>query len=445
MFERLSDRLDSVIKKVTGRGRIREADIKLAMREVRVALLEADVQLGVARDFVRAVGARAVGREVLDSVSPRQQIVKIVHDELTTLLGSTSTELSPARAGRRRILMVGLQGSGKTTSAAKLALAVRESGRQPLLVAGDLKRPAAIEQLATLATQIDVPIHAESVASRPEHVARNGVQKAIANSYTDVIVDTAGRIQIDADLMDEVARVAEHVDPTDVLLVVDAMTGQEAVNVASEFNSRLSLTGLVLTKLDGDARGGALLSIRAATGVPVKYIGAGEKIEQLERFHPDRLASRILGMGDVVSLVEKAQATVDEEAAVRLEKKLRSATFDLSDFLEQIEQIENMGSLSQIMGMIPGFGKIANRADVQEALTGRRVDRLKAIILSMTPAERANPGIIDGSRRRRIAAGSGTAPRDVNQLLNQYFAMRKMMRQMASGRMPAIPGLGGLG
>lgn len=445
LLERLSERLDAVIKKVSGRGRIRESDIKAAMREVRVALLEADVQLRVARDFVRSVGERAVGREVLSSVSPRQQLIKIVHDELTTLLGGQASELAPAKAGGRRILMAGLQGSGKTTSAAKLALQIKESGRQPLLVACDLKRPAAIEQLQTLAGQIDAPIHSESVSSKPEHVARNGVRKADALGASDVIVDTAGRLQIDADLMDEVERIARQIDPTDVLLVVDAMTGQEAVNVASEFHRRLKLTGLVLTKLDGDARGGALLSIRAATGVPIKFIGSGEKIEPLERFHPDRLASRILGMGDVVTLVEKAQASIDAEAAARMEKKLRSASFDLTDFLEQIDQIENMGSLAQVANLIPGMSRLGDRGKIQEALSGRELDRTKAIILSMTPNERADPSIINGSRRRRIAAGSGTSPRDVNQLLNQFSTMRKMMRQIARGRMPNFPGFSPFG
>lgn len=442
MLERLSERLDAVIRKVSGRGRIRESDIKAAMRAVRVALLEADVQLKVARDFVAAVGERAVGGEVLSSVSPRQQIIKIVHDELTTLLGSATAELAPADAGTRRILVAGLQGSGKTTSAAKLALAIKEGGRQPLLVACDLKRPAAIDQLKTLADQIGVPTHAETVSSKPEHVARNGLQKASRLGCSDVIIDTAGRFQIDTELMDEVERIAKLVKPTDVLLVVDAMTGQEAVNVASEFDRRLKLTGLVLTKLDGDARGGALLSIRAATGVPIKYIGSGETIEPLERFHPDRLASRILGMGDVVTLVEKAQAQVDEESAARLEKKIRTATFDLADFLDQIDQIEKMGSLSQVMGMIPGLGRLAARGDMKNALEDNQLDRAKAIILSMTAGERTNPSIIDGSRRRRIAAGSGTLPRDVNRLLNQYSTMRKMFRQMAKGRMPNIPGLG---
>ncbi len=445
MLERLSERLDAVIKKVSGRGRIRESDIKAAMREVRVALLEADVQLRVARDFVRSVGERAVGREVLASVSPRQLLIKIVHDELTSLLGGEASEMAPPRSGGRRILMAGLQGSGKTTSAAKLALMIKESGRQPMLVACDLKRPAAIEQLQTLARQVDVPIHAESVDSKPEHVARNGVRKADTLGRSDVIVDTAGRLQIDSELMDEVERIASQIDPTDVLLVVDAMTGQEAVNVAAEFHRRLGLTGLILTKLDGDARGGALLSIRAATGVPIKFIGSGEKIEPLERFHPDRLASRILGMGDVVTLVEKAQANIDAETAARMEKKLRSASFDLTDFLEQIDQIENMGSLAQVASMIPGLSRLGDRGKLEEALSSREMDRTKAIILSMTPKERADPTIINGSRRRRIAAGSGTAPRDVNQLLNQFFTMRKMLRQMSRGRMPKIPGFSPFG
>ena len=444
LFERLTERLDSALKNMTGRGKIREADVDEAMREVRRALLEADVNFKVAREFSAAVRERAVGEVVLASVTPANQVVKIVQDELTDLLGGDTVELATADAGPTVIMVVGLQGSGKTTSAAKLALHVKKQGGRPLLAAADVKRPAAVEQLRALGEQIEVPVHHESLKSLPEHIARNAVDKARQGNHTAVIVDTAGRMQIDEELMAEVERMGKLTKPHEVLLVADAMTGQEAVNVVAAFNERVALTGLILTKMDGDARGGAALSIRAVTGVPVKFLTQSEKMEPLEVFHPDRLASRILGMGDVITLVEQAQEVIDEEAAQRLEEKVRQATFDLNDFLDQFSQIKKMGSLSQIMGMIPGMGKMVNSPEVQDALTEQNVARTEAIILSMTAQERSRPEVIDGSRRRRIAAGSGTQPRDVNQLLNQFKQMQKMMKMLSSGQMPNLPGMGGM-
>ncbi len=444
MFERLTERLDTALKKMVGRGKIRGSDIDDAMREVRRALLEADVNFKLAREFSASVRERAVGKEVLASVSPAQQVVKIVQDELTDLLGGDTVELAKADAPPTVIMVVGLQGSGKTTSAAKLALHLKKSGGRPLLAAADVKRPAAVAQLQTLGGQIEVPVHHESLKSLPEHIARNAVDKAKQGNHTAVIIDTAGRIQIDEEMMAEVERMGKLTKPHEVLLVADAMTGQEAVNVATAFNERVPLTGLILTKMDGDARGGAALSIRAVTGVPVKFLTQSEKVESLEVFHPDRLASRILGMGDVVTLVEQAQEVIDEEAARRLEEKIRQATFDLSDFLDQFNQIKKMGSLSQIMSMIPGMGKMMNDPDVQDAMTEKNIARTEAIILSMTPRERSLPELIDGSRRRRIAAGSGTEPRDVNQLLNQFKQMQKMMKMLSSGQMPNLPGMGGM-
>tara|TARA_Y100000590_G_scaffold455898_1_gene605386 strand:- start:1031 stop:2377 length:1347 start_codon:yes stop_codon:yes gene_type:complete len=443
MFERLSERLDAAFKQMTGRGKIREDDVDEAMREVRRALLEADVNFKVARDFINSVRERALGRDVIDSVSPSQQVVKIVNDELTNLLGEETVPLESPTDGLRIILMVGLQGSGKTTSSAKLALMLKNRGEKPLLAAADLKRPAAIRQLQTLSEQIGIDIHYESTDSTPEHVARNAVDKARHGAYNSVIIDTAGRIQLDEDLMIEIGRIGKLVSPNEVLFVADAMTGQEAVNVVSSFHEQLPLTGLILTKLDGDARGGAALSIRSVTGLPVKFIAQGEKIEPLEVFHPDRLASRILGMGDVVTLVEQAQEAMDQDVTERLEERMRKATFDLNDFLDQMEQVRKMGPLSQVLGMLPGMGKLAASSDVKDALDGDHMRRVEAIVLSMTPSERSQPAIIDGSRRRRIAQGSGTEPKDVNQLLNQFKQMQKMMKALSSGKMPNIPGMGG--
>ena len=443
MFERLTERLDAALRKITKRGVIRESDVDEAMREVRRALLEADVNFKVVKDFTAAIRERTLGRDVVDSVTPGQLVTKIVHDELTALLGTGSADLAKTPDGPTVILMVGLQGSGKTTSAAKLALFLKKQGGDPLLAAADVKRPAAVDQLVTLGGQIDVDVYREGPKSKADHIARNAADKAKAAGHSAVIVDTAGRLQIDDEMMDEVALLAKRTKPHEILFVADAMTGQEAVAVATEFGARIELTGLVLTKLDGDARGGGALSIRSVTGVPIKFMSSTERIEPLEVFHPDRLASRILGMGDVVTLVEKAQEVIDVESAAAMEEKFRKATFGLDDFLDQLDQVKRMGPLSRVLEMVPGMGKLAQNQDIAEALQGNEMARVEAIIRSMTPEERSYPEIIDGSRRRRIAAGSGTQPRDVNQLLNQFRQMRKMMKAFASGKMPDVPGMFG--
>ncbi len=422
---------------------MRESDVNEALREVRRALLEADVNFKVVKEFTASVREAALGKEVLESVTPGQLVIKIVHDELTRLLGSESAGLARSSEAPTVVLVVGLQGSGKTTSAAKLALQLKKNGERPLLAAADTKRPAAMEQLVTLGNQIDVATHREGPKSKAEHIARNAVDKARAGGLSHVIVDSAGRLQIDDDMMGEIQRVARQTKPDEVLFVADAMIGQEAVAVAAEFDKRVPLTGLVLAKLDGDARGGAALSIRSVTGVPIKFTTATEKLEPLEVFHPDRLASRILGMGDVVTFVEQAQEIIDEQAAIKLEKKIRKASFGLDDFLEQLEQVKKMGPLSKVLDMMPGMGKLARNQEVADALEGDQMKRVAAIIQSMTPYERANPEIINGSRRRRIARGSGTSPRDVNQLLNQFREVRKMMKALAGGKMPG--GMGAFG
>ncbi|MBM4436934.1 MAG: signal recognition particle protein [Actinobacteria bacterium] len=437
MFESLTDRLNGIFQKLGRRGRLSEADVDAALREVRLALLEADVNFKVARDFVARVRERAVGQEVVASVTPAQQVVKVVHDNLVTLLGGARVRLATAPSPPTVVLLVGLQGSGKTTTAAKLALAIHREEARPLLVAADTYRPAAVHQLVTLAQQVGVEIHAEGAKPSPLDIAANGVGEARRRGHTHVIVDTAGRQQLDADMMDEVEQIRNRVAPHETLLVVDAMTGQQAVAVAEAFHARAPLTGLILTKLDGDARGGAALSIRAVTGVPVKYVGLGEKIEPLEAFHPDRLASRILGMGDVVTLVERAQELVDEARARALHEKIRKATFGLDDFLEQLHQVQKMGPLSQVLGMIPGLGGMSNDPKVREALEGKALRHFEAIILSMTRGERANPASIDGRRRRRIALGSGTSVQEVNQLLKQFRQVQQLMQAASKGRIPA--------
>ena len=433
MFDALSSRLTDAFGRLGSKGRITEKDVDAALREVRMALLEADVNFRVAKDLIAAIKVRALGVDVLKSISPGQQVVKITHEELTAVLGGGVRKLEPGPTRPAKILMVGLNGSGKTTTSAKLARSLKQSGQQPMLVAADLARPAAIEQLKTLGEQIDVPVFESGAKGSPVDVARNGVKEASRIGSAWVIVDTAGRFQVDDDLMDELRRVKDKVEPDETLLVVDAMTGQEAVNVAETFNERIGLTGLVLTKLDGDARGGAALSITTVTGVPIKYVGTGERTDALDQFHPDRLASRILGMGDVVTLVEKAQESFDVDEAKKLEKKMRQATFDLEDFLGQLQSLRNMGPLSQVMDMLPGMGSLKGKmagADLDESHIGK----IEAIIRSMTPGERRRPEIINGSRRRRIAAGSGTAPQDINQLLNQFRQTQKMMKKMASGK-----------
>jgi signal recognition particle subunit SRP54 len=430
MFDNLSDRLRKTLGALTGRGRVSEADVDAAMREVRLALLEADVNYRVVKDFVSRVRERAVGAEILDSLTAGQQVVKIVHEELTALLssGDRTFHLSGSPAV---VALVGLQGSGKTTSAAKLARHVVKQGRQPILVAADPYRPAAADQLETLGRQLGLPVHRAPAGTPTLEIVRGGVETARRTGRDVVIVDTAGRLNIDQALMDEVRDVADAVRPVETLLVVDAMTGQEAVNVAQGFAAAVPLTGLVLTKIDGDARGGAALSIGAVTGLPVKFLGTGEKTDALEVFHPDRLAGRILGMGDIVSLVERAQETFDEKQAAKLEEKVRKATFTLEDMLDSMRQMQKMGPMGQVMSMIPGLGGYAK--DAQAAVDRGDLRRVEAIILSMTPRERRDPGVLNASRRRRIANGSGTSLPEVNRLVKQFGEMQKLMKQLSGG------------
>jgi signal recognition particle subunit SRP54 len=439
VFDTLSDRLRATLANLTGRGRVSEADVDTALREIRLSLLEADVNFKVVKDFVARVRERAVGAEILQSLTAGQQVVKIVNDELTALLGQCDRTFR-LHGNPAIIALVGLQGSGKTTSAAKLARHLVKQGRRPLLVAADPYRPAAADQLETLGRSLDIPVHRAPVGMPVVDIARGGVDAARRLVRDVVILDTAGRLTIDAELMAEISAVASAVKPVETLLVVDAMTGQEAVAVASAFKEAVPLTGLVLTKIDGDARGGAALSISAVTGLAVKFIGTGEKTDALEVFHPDRLAGRILGMGDVLSLVERAQEVVDEKQAARMEEKLRKAQFTLEDFLEQIQQVQKMGPMGQLMSMIPGMGGMANQA--QEAVDRGDLRRVEAIIRAMTPRERRDPTIINGSRRRRIAAGSGTATTDINRLIKQHAELQKLMKQLAGGgRRAAMSGL----
>ena len=433
MFEALTDRLTGVFNKLSGRGRITEADVEDALREVRRALLEADVNLRVVRDLQQSIRDRAVGNEVLQSVTPVQQIIKIVQEELTEVLGNEHRNLDAGDARPATILLVGLQGSGKTTTAAKLASNLVQQGQAVSLGAGDVRRPAAIEQLTALGKQISVPVYAEPGNSNAVAVAKSSLTAARdANAHWHIF-DTGGRLQVDDELMKELADVRKALNPAEVLLVVDAMTGQDAVNAAEEFHRQVPLTGLVLTKMDGDARGGAALSITSVTGLPVMFIGVGERMDALEPFHPDRLAGRILGMGDVVTLVEKAQQTIDEEKAQEMERKLRTASFDLNDFLDQMNQLRSMGGMSQVLDLVPGFSQMKGKVSA-DAFDEKQIKRVEAIVLSMTPEERQRPEIIGGSRRKRIARGSGTQTADVNRLLNQFGEMRKMMRQLSSGK-----------
>ena len=433
MFEALSEKLNAVFSGLGNKGRLTEKDVDEALRQVRMALLEADVNFRVAREFVAKIRERALNEEVLKSLSPGQQVVKITNEELTDLLGGGAKGLEPAQRPPSVALLVGLNGSGKTTMAAKLGRHLKQAGQLPVLVAADLQRPAAIEQLDTLGRQVEVAVYSADGATDTVKVARDGVNHAASLNASWTIVDTAGRFQVDDGLMSELESVKATVSPAETLLVVDAMTGQEAVSVAEEFHSRIGLTGLILTKLDGDARGGAALSIVAVTGLPVKFIGSGERVDALEQFYPDRLASRILGMGDMLTLVEKAEASFDEHQAIELEKKMRQATFDLEDFLTQLQQLKQMGPLGQVLEMIPGFSTARAQLPSEE-LSERQIQKVEALIRSMTPQERRNPEIIGGSRRRRIARGSGSAPQDVNRLLNQFRQMQKLMRQMSSGK-----------
>jgi signal recognition particle subunit SRP54 len=436
MFDTLTTKFDAIFKRLAGRGRLTEKDIDEALREVRVALLEADVNFRVARDFIARVRERAIGADILQSLSPGQQVIKVVHEELLQVLGEGQARLATAPSPPSVYMMVGLQGSGKTTTTAKLALHLRKAGGRPLLVAADVYRPAAVQQLVTLAKQIDVAVYEQGTDADPVDIAANGVRRARELGSTTVLLDTAGRLHIEEAMMQELVRIKERLSPQEVLLVVDAMTGQDAVRAAGDFHQQVGLTGLILSKLDGDARGGAALSIRAVTGVPVKFLGTGEKPDALELFHPDRLATRILGMGDVLTLIERAQETVDKQKAEQWEKKLRTASFTLEDFLDQLQQVKKMGPISQLLEMIPGISGMAKKLPAG-ALDDSQLKRVEAIIYSMTPVERKRPDILDGSRRRRIARGSGTSPADVNQLLNQFHQMQKMMKQygqMMSGK-----------
>ena len=429
MFEELSRKLETVLKQIRGQGRITPENISVMLREVRRVLLDADVNYRVAREFVEAVTRRAVGQEVLQSVTPGQMVVKIIHDELITLLGSSHQGITLSAVPPTVIMVAGLQGSGKTTFCAKLALQMSKQGRHPLLVAADIHRPAAVDQLVALGDTIGVPVHAPGPGVSAVDVARDGLDHARRGARDTVIVDTAGRLAIDEEMMQEVEAIKAAITPHEILLVVDAMTGQDAVATAQTFHKRLAYHGAVLTKMDGDARGGAALSLRATVGVPIKFVGIGEKPEALERFHPERMASRILGMGDIVTLVEKAQEQVNEEKAVALERKLRRSEFTLEDFLEQLQEVKNMGPLDQLLGMMPGMSRLPQQATVDEGA----LVRIEAVIQSMTADERRRPSIINGSRRRRIAAGSGTTVQDVNRLLKQYEQMQKMMRAATRG------------
>ncbi|MEC8856382.1 MAG: signal recognition particle protein [Chloroflexota bacterium] len=436
MFENLTNRLTGILNKLTSKGRLTESDVDEALALVRRSLLEADVNFRVARDFVAAVKERAIGSDVLESLSPGQQVVKIVQDELTQLLSGGDNSLTLSSQPVTAIMLVGLQGSGKTTTAAKLALHLRRESHKSLLIAADLRRPAAIQQLETLGKQLDISVYSEDPeSSTVVQVAKNGLEKARQLGVNWAIIDTGGRIQIDEDLMQELDDVKKAINPQEVILVVDAMTGQEAVNAAEGFHERVNLTGLIMSKMDGDARGGAALSITRVTGVPIKFLGVGERPDGLEAYHPDRLASRILAMGDILTLIEKAQEAVDDKQAEEMERKFRQASFDLEDFLTQIQSVKKMGSLSSVMEMIPGMGQLSKKMPMGDLDDGR-VERIEAIIRSMTPQERQKPEILNGSRRRRISKGSGTTPADVNQLLNQFKQTQKMMKQMSKSRNP---------
>ena len=433
MFDNLTERFGSIFNRLRATGRLSDGDVDAALREVRLALLEADVNVKVTKEFLDRVRVRSVGSEVADSLTPGQQVVKIVQEELITTLGVESVPL--ASGSPLVVLVVGLQGSGKTTTSAKLAARLKGRGSRPLLVAADLQRPAAIEQLEVLGSRLDIAVHSDRNAKAPRLV-KEAVKRAKAEGFDAVIIDTAGRLQIDTDLMAELGAVRKAADPDEVLLVVDAMTGQDAVNVASGFLEQVDLSGLIFSKLDGDARGGAAISARAVTGLPIKFVGVGEGTGDLEVFHPERMASRILGMGDVMTLIEKAEETWDEQQSIEAAEKMRSASFTLEDFLEQFQQIRRMGDVGELLGMLPGASAL-KQADVSDA----DLAKVEAIIRSMTPAERRNPKTIDGGRRRRIAAGSGTVPQDVNGLLRQFAETQKLMKAFAEGRSP-IPGLG---
>lgn len=451
IFESLSDRLQETFKKLRGHGKLTEDDVNEAMREVRMALLEADVNFKVVKNFIKTVKERAIGQDVLDTLTPAQVVIKIVDEELTKLMGGTQSRINISPKPPTVIMMVGLQGAGKTTSAGKLGLALKKQGKRPLLAACDIYRPAAIKQLQVVGKQLDIPVFTMETGTDAVTIAKESLAYSESHANDVVIIDTAGRLQIDEKLMQELRDIKTEVKPHEILLVVDAMTGQESVNVAQAFNESLGLDGVVMTKLDGDARGGAALSVKAVTNVPIKFVGLGEKLEALQPFYPDRMASRILGMGDVLSLVEKAQQTFDMEEAKKMEKKLRKDEFTLDDFLNQMQQVKKLGSLENILGMIPGMGGLKKQLAGQDLdLDGKEMRQIEAIIKSMTPKERADIGIINGSRRKRIALGSGTRVQDVNKLLKQFGEMKKMMKKMKKMKkgkkgMPGLGSLSGLG
>jgi len=431
VFEGLSDKLQNIMRKVRGKARVSEDDIKEISREIKLALLEADVNFKVVKEFINKISEKAVGQDVLKSLTPGQQIVKIVHEELVNLLGATSGKLTFNPNNVTVYMMVGLQGAGKTTASGKLANYLRKQGKKPLLVACDVYRPAAIKQLQVVGAQLNIPVFAMEEEKNPVKIAEAGVREGKIKGNDIVIIDTAGRLHVDEELMQELVNIKSTVRPHEILLVVDAMTGQDSVNVATSFNEKLGIDGIIMTKLDGDTRGGAALSVKSVTGKPIKFSGTGEKLSDLEEFHPDRMASRILGMGDVLSLIEKAQESIDEEEAKELERKMRNQTFTLDDFLNQIKQVRKMGPISQLLGMIPGMGAQLKNIDIDET----QIDRVEAMILSMTMKERTNPEIINASRRRRIANGSGMQVQDVNRLLKQFEEMKKMMKQFSKGKM----------
>jgi len=441
VFEGLSEKLQNLMRKIKGQARITEKDVKEMMREVKLALLEADVNFKVVKEFINSVSERAVGSEVLESLTPGQQVVKIVHEELIKLMGTTPAKITFSPAPPTVYMMVGLQGSGKTTTSGKLANYLRKEGKKPLLVACDVYRPAAVKQLQVVGSQLNIPVFEMGTSADPVDIAKKAVDHARSMQFDVVIIDTAGRLHIDAELMEELRRIKQSVKPHEILLVVDAMTGQDAVNVAGSFNEQLGIDGIILTKLDGDTRGGAALSARAVTGKPIKFAGMGEKLNDLEPFYPDRMASRILGMGDVLSLIEKAQEAFDEKKAMELEKRMRSQQFTLDDFLEQMQQLKKMGSLSQILGMLPGINaKALKGIDLDD----KQMERTLAIIRSMTPQERSNPGILNASRRQRIAKGSGTSVTDVNRLLKQFEEVQKMIKAFQGKKGSRLmKGLGG--
>lgn len=440
MFESLTDKLQGAFRKLGSRGVVTEQDLDQVLREVRMAMLEADVNFRVVREFTTRVKECALGAEVLRSLTPAQQVLDIVNQELVGILGGESPKLARADQGPTIVMLVGLQGSGKTTSVAKLANWLRKQGARPLMVACDVYRPAAVQQLVTLAKQLDMPVHEEGTEVPPAEIVAHAVDKARRMNATHVLIDTAGRLHVDEAMMHEVADLRDRFAPHEVLFVADAMAGQDAVNAAKEFHERVGVTGLVLTKMDGDARGGAALSIRSVLGVPVKFIGLGEKADAIEVFHPDRLASRILGMGDMLTLIERAKEEMGDEDAGRFSEKLKRGTFDLQDFVDQLRKVRRMGPLGQLAQMLPGFNKIKMQLDIDEMDEGFFA-QAEAIVLSMTPWERRHPEKIDGKRRKRIARGSGTTPADVNRLLKQFFEARKIATQLTSGKFPAMPGM----